>query len=530
MTVRWKSSLLARQLFVPTSALHQFLSLRGSFVLVGLVFAVALIVALAAEGGVWRVVSVIFALGALFLLAGLWSLIQLRLDGMREAIDRVGRGNLTGRIDPLLSGDAGELSDSLEQMNQGLIAMVGQVRAAADRILGGAREIAAGNDHLSERTEEVASTLEEIAATVETLAATARHNAQRCEQASKLAAQSMTISVRGGRGMQQMVDTMGSLEARAHDIGDITNLIETIAFQTNILALNAAIEAAHAGEHGRGFTVVANEVRELSRRSSGAAHDIKKLIDRTVHDMAEGSTLATATKQIMAEVESSAGQVNSLIRDIDSASREQSDGVEQIHAALADMEGLTQQNAALVEQATAAAIAFEDEAQTLDDMVSQFKLDWTQDRDTAVTLVSKAVAHVKSVGVRQACDDFDAANGEFIFDEFYIWAMDLNGVRLAYGTNPSTRGQRVIDTRDVDGKLFFKSIIARAQAKGKGWEDYKWTNHVTRKTEQKSAYFELVEGIIVACGIYKDTSSALFRQQPDSDRTSAPPLSLALVK
>ena len=284
-------------------------------------------------------------------------------------------------------GSRNEISDllrALKAMSGNLAAIVGRVRDGTDAIATASSEIARGNMDLSSRTEEQASSLEETAASMIELTTTVRQNHDNADQARQMAGSASDVAQRGGAAVAQMVQTMGSINASSKRIVDIIGVIDGIAFQTNILALNAAVEAARAGEQGRGFAVVATEVRNLAHRSSEAAREIKQLIGDSVRIVEAGSALAGQAGQTMDEVVTSVQRVNAIIDEIALASVEQRDGIEQISMAVSQMDGVTQQNAALVEQAAAAADALQQQAASLADAVSIFKLHAAPDAPAAV--------------------------------------------------------------------------------------------------------------------------------------------------
>jgi len=228
-----------------------------------------------------------------------------------------------------------------------------------------AKEIAAGHVNLSQRTEEQASTLEETASGMEELSATVKQNAENCQLASALSRSADEVAQRGAQTVHRVVERMAMIDGSSRKIADIIGVIEAIAFQTNILALNAAVEAARAGEQGRGFAVVASEVRGLAQRSAQAAKEIKALIEESALDVAEGGKLVDESGRIINEVVASVQKVTDLVGQIAVASKEQSSGVHEINKAIMQMESVTQQNAALVEQATASTLAFEEQAANL---------------------------------------------------------------------------------------------------------------------------------------------------------------------
>ena len=249
------------------------------------------------------------------------------------------------------------------------------VRNAADTINTTAREIAHGNADLSKRTEHQASSLEETASTIEELAATARHNSQNAKQASTMAATASDIAYKGGDAVKRVVQTMEDINQSAVRVVDIIGVIDSIAFQTNILALNAAVEAARAGEQGRGFAVVASEVRNLAQRSAAAAKEIKTLIGESVEKTEEGARIVQDAGNTMQEIVQAVRQVTGIMSEIAAASQQQSTGIEHINTSISQLDDVTQQNAALVEQAAAASESLQEQAMSLAEAVARFRLE-----------------------------------------------------------------------------------------------------------------------------------------------------------
>jgi methyl-accepting chemotaxis protein len=283
-------------------------------------------------------------------------------------------GNLGASTQTQRSDEIGELFSALNAMKTSLTDTVSQVRSATDSIGTASAEIASGNQDLSARTEQTASNLEETAASMEELTATVRNSADAAQQANQLAASASEIAVRGGRVVGQVVTTMEEINHSSKKISDIIGVIDGIAFQTNILALNAAVEAARAGEQGRGFAVVASEVRNLAQRSAEAAKEIKGLIGTSVDKVEAGSRLVADAGQTMSEIVSSVQRVSDIIGEITAASGEQSDGIGQVNVAVSQLDQMTQQNAALVEQSAAAAESLKDQAVKLAQVVQVFRL------------------------------------------------------------------------------------------------------------------------------------------------------------
>jgi len=285
----------------------------------------------------------------------------------------IAEGDLSISIDTK-SSDKGSLLSEMKQMRNSLVDIVSQVRRGTHTITTASREIAAGNVDLSSRTELQASSLEKTASAMEELTSTVKQNADNAREANQLAATASDVARKGGEVVSQVVGTMGEINSSASKIADIIGVIDGIAFQTNILALNAAVEAARAGEQGRGFAVVASEVRNLAQRSAAAAKEIKTLIGDSVEKIGRGSKLVGQAGVTMEEVVDSVKRVTDIMSDIAAASAEQSAGIEQVNLSIIEMDGMTQQNAALVEEAAAAFQSLQDQAAELQRVVSIFKL------------------------------------------------------------------------------------------------------------------------------------------------------------
>jgi methyl-accepting chemotaxis protein len=320
-----------------------------------------------------------------------WWLTRSITVPLRKAVvlaNAVAKGDLSTRIEVSSTDEAGELMAALNTMNDNLNALVTQVRSGADSISTAAGEVAAGNLDLSSRTEQQAGSLEESASALEELTGTVSQNADNALKGSELASSASSVAARGGAVVEQVVTTMGEINDASKKIVDIISVIDGIAFQTNILALNAAVEAARAGEQGRGFAVVAGEVRTLAQRSATAAKEIKVLIDASVAKVGNGTRLVGEAGATMQDVVASVQRVSDIMTEISEASREQRIGIEQVNGAIAEMDQVTQQNAALVEEAAAATESMQEQAQNLAQAVSVFKLDAGQHAQAAPALKS----------------------------------------------------------------------------------------------------------------------------------------------
>ena len=307
-----------------------------------------------------------------FVRGRLFALVGAEPGVLANAAAEMADGNLTNPID---TKHADSVAASLETMRARLCELIDATRQSSNLVESAASEIAHGTQDLSSRTEQQAGSLEQTAASMEELNGTTRKNADTAKQATQLAASASDVAERGGAAVSQVVATMGEIQANSRRIAEIIAVIDDIAFQTNLLALNASVEAARAGEHGRGFAVVAGEVGALANRSAQAAREIKTLIGASVRNVESGSSEVRAAGDTMAEIVAQVRKVNTLIREIAHATLEQSEGIGQINRSVMELDEMTQQNAALVEESTAAAMSLRDQAAKLVASVAQFRVD-----------------------------------------------------------------------------------------------------------------------------------------------------------
>ncbi|HJV00531.1 MAG TPA: methyl-accepting chemotaxis protein [Burkholderiaceae bacterium] len=326
-----------------------------------------------------RLMMLVLGATALLFAAGMgvWITLSITrpLNRALTLANTVAAGDLTSRIEARTTEETGQLLAALKNMNDSLMKIVAEVRNGTEAIASASSQIATGNLDLSSRTEQQASSLEETASSMEELTSTVRQNADHAREANALALLASQMAVKGGAVVLEVVETMSSINESSSKIVDIISVIDGIAFQTNILALNAAVEAARAGEEGRGFAVVAAEVRMLAQRSAAAAKEIKVLIDNSVGKVDAGSKLVERAGATMDEIVDSVKRVGEIMGKITAAAQEQTAGIEQVNQAIGQMDQVTQQNAALVEEAAAAARSMQAQVANLAHVVSVFKLD-----------------------------------------------------------------------------------------------------------------------------------------------------------
>ena len=442
-------------------------------------------------------------------IAGWWAMqsVTAPLSDALKTTKRLASGDLTVAIQAKGSGEIAELMQALQQLNERLFDVVSKVRTGTTAMATTSSQINRDNSSLSTRTESQASSLEETASSIEELTSTVKQNADNAQQAHQLVMSASDLAVKGGSVVGQVVDTMGSIKDSSRKIVDIIGVIDGIAFQTNILALNAAVEAARAGEQGRGFAVVATEVRNLAQRSAAAAKEIKALIGDSVEKVEAGGRLVDDAGRTMNEIVESVKYIAGIIKNISSASVEQSAGIELVNSAITHIDRMTQKNAMLVEDATKTANGLNVQAVSLLHAVSTFNLgdrEYGNDEE-AIALVKAGVAMMREHGRDALVAEINKlGKGKFLNRDLYLSAYDTNTFRvIAHGSNPRVIGQNAEQVKDTDGRHFINEMIAIAKSQGGGWMHYKWAHPITNEDMKKNAYFEKCDDLVITCGVYK---------------------------
>ncbi len=458
--------------------------------------------------------GLIGGLGILMLAAGVgcaWWVCRGIVGPLQEVI-AIGKRMADGDIsEPFVARGHGELLELqllLQELGERMFLIVSKVRSGTTAVATTVGFLNADNTALSGRTEAQASSLEETASSMEELTSTVRQNADNARQANTLVASAAESAVKGGDVVGNVVVTMGSIKDSSRKIVDIISVIDGIAFQTNILALNAAVEAARAGEQGRGFAVVAAEVRTLAQRSAGAAKEIKALIADSVGKVDAGGQLVDEAGRTMQEIVTSVKRVQDIMSEIAAASSEQSSGIEEINKAVMQIDGMTQQNASLVEQAAQTAASLQDQAVTLSEVVSIFNLGAREfgTAEEAQAMVHHCLEFIHAHGVQRAMAEISNPQGQFIDRDLYLGMCDKTGKIIANGGNPRVIGADGSKVKDIDGKFFVMEMKKMADGPGDGWCSYKWIHPVSKQTMTKTAYVSTVgiDGLFISCGFFSE--------------------------
>lgn len=453
----------------------------------------------------WLIATVGVA-ACLFSFACAWWAIQGAIRPLRKSIaiaKRVAASDLTEPIIVRAAGDLGDLEHALQEISGRIFKVVTDVRSGTAIVATTSGHISSDSDALSERTESAASSLEETASAMEELTSTVRQNAENAKQVNKLAALATDSASKGGQVVATVIDTMSVIKGSSGKIVDIISVIDGIAFQTNILALNAAVEAARAGEQGRGFAVVAAEVRTLAQRSATAAKEIKGLIIDSVEKVDTGSQLVDEASEAMTEIGTSVKRLVGIMNEIAGASAQQSVGIDEINRSIIQLDGMTQQNARLVDEAARAAAALHEQAVALSETVAVFSLGAREygSAEEAVEMVKQGIEFIRQHGEDGILQEVNMLNkGQFIDRDLYLSIYSLEGKCLAHGTNRRLLGVGSETFKDLDGKFFIKDIISGAKSAGSGWVRYRWSHPVTKEPMAKEVYYEKAGNLILGCG------------------------------
>jgi methyl-accepting chemotaxis protein len=456
----------------------------------------------------WSVVSV-SVLTVLLLLYFMLSFNVSFLHDLRQVLrfmEETAAGNLRHKVQIRGKDELSDMSYAMDTMVNNISVMVASVRSNAALVSNAGDALVMGNTALSDRTEQQAANLEETSASVQELSSTVSDNANSAQAANQTAQGVRESAEQGARDMTQAIASVEAIEASTKRMDEIVGVIDGLAFQTNILALNAAVEAARAGESGRGFAVVATEVRSLAQRSAASAKEIRQLISASSTQVANGvAQIRIAGDNITGIVDGVRDVAGSMSR-ISESSNEQSNSLGEITTAIRQLDEITQQNAAMVEQAVSQASALQNRASVLADAVSVFQLQQGS-ADEARRLVDQALALRRNLGSRDAfVREVTLANNKLFDRDMYVFILDSSGRYLAFGGNPAKVGTRVQDVPGIDGDGLVASIVNQASM-GPGWVEYDIVNPLSGKVQTKMSYVVKVDDVYTGCGVYKNLVS-----------------------
>jgi methyl-accepting chemotaxis protein len=404
-------------------------------------------------------------------------------------------------------GEFGILQNALAETSEGLFGIILKIRSGTISVATTSGHINLDNQALSTRTAAQAGALEETAAAIEELTATVQQNADHTQLAMDIASEAANCATEGNDAMCLVSSTMDSIAAGSNKMKEIISVIDGIAFQTNILALNAAVEAARVGEQGRGFAVVAAEVRSLAQRSSAAASEIKALITDSVDKVDAGTNHVNNAGRKMREIVESVTSVSDMIKEISRASLEQRSAIQLVQQSVIQIDDTTQKNAQLVENAAKASGSLRQQALSLSDTVSMYKLGEREfgNADQAMALVEKAIEFSQLNGKQKLLDEICNIGGSSLVDrDLYLLISEMaNGRIVAHGTNLSLIGADARLTKDINGKDIGGEMFDIAQRKGSGWIDYKFQHPVSKEILIKCTYFRKFDDVLVMCGFFK---------------------------
>ncbi|NRF68532.1 cache domain-containing protein [Aquincola sp. S2] len=449
-----------------------------------------------------------FALAAYFAFA-FHASFSRSLQTLHTGVKAVSGGDLSHKIDLPGQDELHHIGSLVESMNVRLSSLVAEIRSSAVRVGMSGQLVATSSESLAQRTEEQAASLRQTVETVHQLTEAVSANASAASQLDQLTERLKKEAEQGGTAMRSSVEAMAGLEDSSRRVGEIIGVIDGIAFQTNILALNAAVEAARAGEAGRGFAVVAAEVRQLAQRSAAASSEIRQLIARSGEQVESSVRQTRAVGQVLDALVGGVRNVSTSLRQIAEASARQSGELTQVSQSVGQLDEITRQNAAMVEESAGASQDLVGRAKTLSSAVASIRLRQGS-ADEARALVEKAMKLIKARGLTAAAQTFRAKDGGFLDRDLYVFVVDRNGAYRVHGAKPAMEGHRVHELPGIDGDRFVRDAFATAGGAG-GWIEYDIVNPGTGAVQPKASFVvQLDEQQVVGCGVYRLTGQAAF--------------------
>ena len=429
------------------------------------------------------------------------------LRALHKGVEAVANGDLSRSMHVKGRDEIADIGRLVDGMNNRLSAMVAQVRSSAARVEMAGQQVSVGSLALSQRTEDQASSLAQTVATIAQVSSAAASNAESSQELNALTQALSDNAEKGGAAMTETVNSMSRLEESSRRVAEVVGLIDDIAFQTGMLSLNAAVEAARAGEAGRGFSVVAFEVRQLAQRCAESAEEIRQLIGNAVDQVTQSSNNIQQVSGALDAVMLGIRSVSDRLHNISTSSAAQSASLGDVTQSVGSLDGITRQNAVMVEEATASSRVLVERAQTLRDAVGTIRLRQGS-ADEAHALVMRAVAHINKVGLTQAQQDFHKSDGGFIDRDLYVFGIDRDGTYFAFGLREDMVGQTVFEMAGLDADSFLPRLWEVAD-QGGGWLSYQIRNPQTGLLSMKESFVAKIgDNELVGCGVFQPVNEA----------------------